>query len=1172
MAENKENNTDNNEGQEGAAVNQIDGKKEITREFGISSFSLNNSTSVFILTLIIVLFGFISFYSMPKELFPEVAFPTVYINTPYPGNSPVDIENLITRQIEKQLKSISGVKKINSTSAQDVSIIVMEFNENVDITAALTDVKDAVDKSKKDLPTDLDNDPLVQEIDVSELPIMVINISGDFEIEKLKDYAEWLEEELEELKEVSKINISGSVDREIQINADLFKMDSRKITFNDIETAIKNENLSMSGGDVLTEGYRRALRVSAEFNNIEDIRNIIVKSEDQNTIYLKDLAEVKDTYVERDSYARLGVSSFPEEGNYPVISLQVVKRSGENLINADDKINKLLADAVGDKLPASLNIAITDNQADRMNLQLDNLVNSIISGIILVVLVLLFFMGLRNAIFVGIAIPLSMLIAFILLGSSGNTINTMVLFSLILALGMLVDNAIVVIENIYRLMEQGYSPIKAAKEGVGEVAVAIISSTLTTLAAFLPLAFWGGLVGEFMKFLPITLIIVLASSLFVGLVINPVVAGMYMKVDKSQSQAPGKKKKLLIFGLAMITIAIPCYFAFDGNYIVGNLLMISGLFTLLNAFAFRPAAFWFQNTLLVKLEEIYLNTLKFALAGFRPYVFFGGTVIFLFLSLMMFTANAPKVLFFPDNQPNYIYVYAEAPLGTDVETTNMITRELEDKVFEALKPYSHVVKSIVTNVGRNTSDPQEAITGGSGDITPHKSKISIGFVKYEERGGVSTRDLLKLVGETAKTIPGLKVSTGKENSGPPVGAPINLEIIGDDYVTLIREAEILKNKIDNSGIEGIENLELDIETGKPELLVNIDRTKARRFGLSTAMLAGTMRTAIYGKEVSKYKDGDDDYPIQLRLADKYRYNISVLHDQRLTYRDNKGKFHQIPVSAVADLEYSSTYGSVKRKDLDRMVTLSSNVIEGFNANEVVAEMKTLLADHELPDGYQFKFTGQQEEQAESFAFLVKALLIAVCSIFMILVSQFNSTVKPFIIIGSVVFSLIGVFLGMTAMGDDFVIIMTGIGIISLAGVVVNNAIVLIDYIDLTRERKRKELGISEDVHLDKENFIECLVEGGYTRLRPVLLTAITTVLGLVPLATGFNIDFYGMFASFEPQIFVGGENADFWGPMAWTVIYGLVFATFLTLVIVPVMYLISDRIIFRVKKLTGKAH
>jgi multidrug efflux pump subunit AcrB len=1146
-------------------MDQPNEKKHITREFGLTSFAVNNSTSIFILIGIIVIFGLLSYRSMPKEQFPEIVIPTVYINTPYPGNSPVDIENLVTRHIEKQLKAIKGVKKINSTSSQDISVIVIEFNENVKIGDALTDVKDAVDKAKKDLPSDLDNDPVVQEIDLTEIPIMSINLSGDFEISKLNEYAEWLQDELETLTEVSKVQITGSVDREIQVNADLYKMDARKVTFGDIETAIATENLTISGGDILTEGYRRSLRVSADLKSVKDLENIVIKAEDQSdVVYLKDVAEVKDSYVERQSFARLATNEFAIKGNYPVVSLRVIKRSGENLINADRKINTMLEDAKKSKLPSNLAIVVADNQADNMNTQIDNLENSIISGMILVVLVLMFFMGLRNALFVGIAIPLSMLLSFMVLNVSGNTINIMVLFSLILALGMLVDNAIVVIENTYRLKEQGFSNLRAAKEGAGEVAFPIISSTLTTLAAFLPLAFWGGVIGEFMKFMPITLIIVLSSSLVVGLIINPVVAARFMKVDRGKEQPA--KKKLTILGLALLTLAIPSYFLFS-TYTVANLLMLGAIIALLNAYFFKPAAYWFQNRLLTRIEFLYLRTLRFALRGKNPYGFFIGAFVLFVGSIAVFVANQPLVFLFPENEPNNIYVYAEAAQGTDVLTTDQYARDMEKQLFKLLEPYKDAVKFVITNVGKGTSDPT---AGPVADFTPHKFKISVGFVKFNERNGVSTRQIMREISEATANIPGLVVTTDKENAGPPVGKPVNIEVTGDDYITLIEQAEIIKNKIDRSGIAGLDGLKLEVETGKPELLVEIDRDKARMLGLSTNILAMTLRTAIYGKEVSKFKDGDDDYPIQLRLADQYRYDISALNNQRITYRDNKGKFNQIPVSAVATFEYGTTFGAVKRKNLDRMIEVSANVVEGYNPNQIVEAIKDLLSNHEMPEGYAFKFTGEQEEQAESVAFLMQALLIAVCAIFMILVSQFNSTIKPFIIICQVLFSLIGVFLGMTFMKDDFIIIMTGVGIISLAGIVVNNAIVLIDYTDLVRQRRRQALGLPDDVHLPKEEFIDCLMEAGFARLRPVLLTAITTVLGLIPLAVGFNIDFFGLFSSFSPAIYWGGENADFWGPMAWTVVYGLTFTTFLTLVIVPVMYLISDDMVVFSKKIVGK--
>lgn len=1134
------------------------------RDFWLSKLALENSTSVFILAIIIFVFGIVSYLQTAKELYPEIVMPQIYVNTIYPGNSPADMENLITRPIEKEIKSIKGVTEINSTSVQDVSAIVVEFEEDVEVSEALTDVKDAVDKAKSELPSDLDNDPVVQELDFSDTPVMFVNLSGDFEVDKLKEYAEYLQDEIEELTEISEVEITGDVDREIQINADLYRMEAMKVSFSDIESAIANENLTLSGGDILTNGNRRSIRIVGEFTAARQLEDIIIKSEEQRPIYLRDVAEVKDTYEEREGYARLAKSDFITEGNAPVISLLVKKRSGENLLDADEKIKEILAEAKAEILPENLDVVITNEQSDDIRSQLSNLLNSIISGVILVVMVLLFFMGLRNAMLVGAAIPLSMLITFIILNFSGVTMNIVVLFSLILALGMLVDNAIVVIENIYRLLEEGMPPMQAAREGVGEVALPIIFSTATTLGAFVPLAFWGGILGEFMKYMPITLIIVLSSSLFVGLVINPVFTKEFAKVKKLDTTAGQRRRQAQILALIGAGLAAALYAgiltgALDMSYTLPNLLTTFVVVTFANVYLLTPAADWFQNTLLVQIENLYLNTLRFFLKGFRPVLLIVGMFLLMGGSGALMVANAPAVEFFPEGDPNEVYVYIELPLGTDVEVTNRFVRDVEERLFEAMTPYQSIITSIVTNVGEATNDPTKgSVTGGG--AKSYRCKITMAFKEFKLRGDVSSGEAMKKVSETLAGIPGVKITTGRDQGGPPTGRPLSIELVGEDYPVLLEEADKLKKAIEGMKIPGIDQLEVEAETGKPELILNIDREKALKYGLSTGFIGSTIRTALFGKEVSKFKDGDDDHPIQLRLADKYRYDLNNLMNQRITFRDNRGKYHQIPISAVADIEYSSSLGEIKRKDLDRLVIVSSNVKEGYNANEIVMQVKSMMESYELPEGYTYRFGGEQEEQAKSMAFLSRAFAMALAAIFFLLVSQFNSFTKPFIIFMSILFSTTGVFLGLFIFRDNFVIIMTSVGIISLAGVVVNNAIVLIDYIDLTRERRRRELGLREGERLPNDELIECLVKGGYTRLRPVLLTAITTVLGLIPLATGFNIDFFRLYAEFNPDIFIGGDNAAVWGPMAWTVIYGLTFATFLTLVVVPAMYLVIDQL------------
>lgn len=1119
--------------------------KKVTREFGLSSLAINNRTSVIILTFIIVIMGVLSYSSMPKENFPEVVVPTIYVGTPYPGNSPVDIENLVTRPIEKEIKGISGLDNVSSTSIQDYSTVIVEFTPDVDISRALQDVKDAVDQAKSELPSDLDQDPNVFEVNLSDLPIMFINISGEYSLNELKQYAEYLQDEIESLSEIQEAEVRGALEREILIEADPYKMEAMRVSFSDIQNAIAAENVTVSGGNLKAGEFRRSLRVMGEFDNINQIKDVVIKSESGDIVYVQDVAQVRDTYEERSSFAR--------SNSNPVVTLDVVKRNGANVIDASDKIKEIIAEAKEVRYPEGLEIVITNDQSKYTRLQLNNLENSIISGVILVVLVLAFFMNLRNALFVGIAIPMSMFMSFMLLNFFGISINLMVLFSLILALGMLVDNGIVVVENIYRLIEEGYSTVRAAKEGVGEVALPIITSTATTLAAFLPLAFWSGLIGEFMRFLPITLIIVLSSSLFVALVINPVLTALFMKLKTK----PSRKKKMRLMMIAGGIILVAVVFYFIGNFVVANLLMISALLIPFNLYLLSPAIDWFQNVMLTRLESLYTKTVKFALTGIWPYIIFFGTFGLLAFSIMLVVWKSPKVEFFPNSDPDFINIFVEKPIGTAIETTNDLTKDIEDKVFATLEPYDYMVESVISQVGEGASDPTQGPSQGN---TPQKSKITVSFIDYELRQGVSTTALMEDIRDAIGEYPGAQVSVDKNPVGPPVGKPINIEIKGENYEKLIGLVDQIRANIQNANIGGIEELKTDLETGKPELIVDIDREKARRFGLSTSTIATELRTALFGNEISKFKDGEDDFPINLRLKDDYRYDVNALMNQKVTFRDKFGNQKQIPISSVADVRYSSTFGSVKRKDSDRVITIFSNVLDGYNATEINTQIKDVIDDMQLPSGYEISFTGEQQEQEESSQFLIRALLIAVMTIFLIIVAQFNSVTTPFIIMASVLLSTIGVFLGLVVFDMNFVVIMTGIGIISLAGVVVNNAIVLIDYTNLIRERRRAELNIKDDEVLPYGEIINSIVDGGRIRLRPVLLTAITTVLGLIPLAVGLNINFYTLLSDFDPQIYYGGFNADFWGPMAWTVIFGLVFATFLTLVVVPVMYLIVDKI------------
>jgi multidrug efflux pump len=1136
----------------------------MNKEFKISTWSIYNKMTVFVIIAMIFIAGIFSYTSMPREAFPEIVVPEIYVSTPYPGNSALDIEKLVTRPLEKEINGISGVDEIVSTSIEGFSTIQVKFDFSMSPTEALRKVKDKVDAatSDKDFPKDLPADPNVQELNFAELmPIMNINLSGDFSMDQLKEYGEYLEEEIEKVPEISKVDIRGIQDKEIEISVDLYKMETSQISFNDIAMAIQNENMTVSGGDLLENGIRRNVRVIGEFKSAKEIENTIVKQENNNIVYLRDIAVVSFKEQEKQSFAR--------EFSQPVLMLDVTKRGGENLINASEQIDVILAKAKEEYFPTNLNVSKTNDQTNDTKTMVADLENSIILGIILVVLVLLFFLGIRNALFVGIAIPLSMFMSFIILSALGVTLNTMVLFSLVIALGMLVDNGIVVVENVYRLLDEGYSKIDAAKYGVGEVAMPIIASTATTLAAFLPLAFWPGMMGEFMRYLPITLIIVLSSSLFVALLINPMLTSVYMKIKEDEVNF----KKILIYSSALFAVGV--LFIIGGlsssskiMNAIGLLLALAGLLRVINTKFLSPATEWFQTIFLPRLEVFYERTLVYTLKGKRPRWFFLGTFGLLFFSFVLFAIFPPKVLFFPETPPKQVFVYIEYPIGTDIEVTNNLSVDIENKIQEYLKKYevngkNQIITSVIGQVGEGTSDPNQGQQGGT---TPNKARITVDFVKFMDRGEVNTDNVLIEIRQLLKNFPGVNITVDRPSDGPPTGAPVNIEISGDDYEELLATSENIKQYINDANILGIEELSLDVEQGKPELPFIIDRQKARSLNISTGQIGDAIRTSLFGKEVSTFKDGEDDYPINIRLMDKYRYNKETLLNQKITFRNaSNGKIVQVPVSAVAYSETSSTFSAVKRKELNRVITIFSNVLEGYNATEINDQIKKVMENYNLPKNVSVSFTGEQEKQAEEMAFLSKALLIAVFLIFLILVGQFNSTSTPIIISLSVLLSLIGVLLGLIIFRMEFVIMMTMIGIISLAGIVVNNAIVLIDYTNLILIRKREELGLEEGT-LSKELIYESIVEGGKTRLRPVLLTAITTILGLLPLAIGININFMTLFTEFDPQFYIGGENVAFWGPMSWTIIFGLTFATFLTLIIVPIMYSLINNLKVRLNR------
>ena len=1137
--------------------------KNTYKEFSISSWAIDNKMTVYVITAIILLSGLFAYYSMPREAFPEIIETKIYVSSVNPGNAAEDVEKFITEPLEEEFNDIAGIKEITSTTLQDYSIIIVEFEEDIDVNVAKTKVKDKVDlvKAETTWPT-LDNgakvEPNIFDLNISEeQPILNINLTGDFQVQQLKDYAEHLQDKIELLPQIKEATIRGAEEQEVEVAVDIYKMTASKVSFDNIINAIRSENNTISAGNVITDGLRKNIRVLGEIQDPKELNNIVVKRDGGN-IFLKDIATVR--FKEKDP------TTFAREYGQPVVMLDVKKRAGKNMIEAVESIKKIVAEEEANYYPESLHISLTNDQSIKTANQVDDLVNNIIFGVILVVVVLMFFLGFRNALFVGFAIPLSMFMSLTILSSLGFTLNTMVLFGLVMGLGMLVDNGIVVVENVYSLMDQGMPRIKAAKQGLGEIAWPIIASTATTLAAFFPLGLWPGTIGKFMIYFPITLSVVLSSSLFVALIINSMLTSRFMKTEEEDMSKKSLIRNSLILSIIGVIMLIVGFVIDSGGFRgIGNLLLLLAIMLWAYKYFLAGAVRYFQFESLRKLENTYERFLKYALRGKKAYAFFFGTVIMLFLSFVLVGIAQPNVLFFPENQPNQIITYIEYPEGTAIEKTNQLTKQIEQRIFDAIKKYedadgyNFMVESAISQVGQGAGNPQT--DGGQSNEMPHKGKVTLSMRDFKLRRGVKSSTVLSEVREAVKGFPGASVIVEKDAAGPPVGYPINIEISGEDYEEMLLAAENMRTYIEGLGIGGIEELKLDVNKSKAELGVTVSREKAGQLGISTVAVGQTLRRSVYGEEASTYKEGDDDYEINVRFNEDYRYDENALFNQPVTFRNNQGQIIQVPISALVDKKSSSAFSAIKRKDLKRVITLYSNVLteQGFNATEIVGQLKNELAGYDLPSGISYSFTGEQEEQADNMSFLLMALGIAMGSILLILVAQFNSLSKPVIILMAVVLSLVGVFLGLIIFQMDFVILMTMMGIISLAGIVVNNAIVLIDYTQILIDRKKEELGVEDDDYLTKEEYFKLTVAGGKSRLRPVLLTAITTVLGLIPLAVGLNIDFFGLFTDYDPAVYIGGDNVIFWGPLAWTVIFGLVFATFLTLVIVPVMFYLTNR-------------
>ncbi|SKB53090.1 efflux RND transporter permease subunit [Maribacter arcticus] len=1141
-------------------------QKNADKEFSLSSWAIDNPSVIYVMIGIFLWLGFNAYMAMPREDFPEIVETKIYISTPYPGNTAEDIEKLITDPLEDRLKNISNVVEVTSTSQEDYAVLTVEFDEEITVEQAKQKVKDEVDseKASEDWPTfnGAKVEPNVFDLNFSEeVPIMNINFTGDYPVEKLKEYAEYLQDEIEDLPEIKKADIRGAQNKEVEVAVDIYKMMAAKISFQDVISAISNGNMTMSAGNLKTVGQRRTIRILGEIENPNELKNFVVKSEN-GAVYLKDIASINFKAKDKTTYAR--------EFGDNVVMLDVKKRAGRNSISAADKIKEIVKNEKANYFPPDLNISIANDSSTRTLNQVDDLVNNIIFGIILVVTVLMFFLGFRNALFVGFAIPMSMFMSFVILSWLGYTLNTMILFGMIMGLGMLVDNGIVVVENVYRLMDEGMPRIDAAKKGIGEIAYPIIISTATTVAAFVPLGLWPGIFGQFMIYFPITLSVVLGSSLFVAIFMNSMLVSKFMSTDEKELTLKQLIRMSVILGV-LGTLILVFGGAMRG---LGSVLILTGIMFWAYKYVIKGTAIKFQKKTMSRFENWYERRLKHALNGRNVYLYFGFTFMSLIGVFVLFyfslISGRTKIEFFPDNKPNEIYVYVEYPEGTSIEKTNEITLEVEKQVYAIMDDEKYkkngenfMMASAVSVVGEGAGNP--LTDGGSSAEMPHKGKVTVNFSEFKYREGLNTEDIRGRVQAALQGIyPGVAISVEKDANGPPAGFPINIELEGKDYDELINTAEDIKNFINTKNIAGIEELKIDVNKGKPSMQVIVDREKAGELGVAVGQVGNQLRRSIFGEKAGVYKEDGDDYDINIRFNEDLRYNKSALFNQNIIFRDPaNGQIKEIPISAVATEKNTSGFSAIKHRDGKRVVTVYSGLKPGFtDAGAIVSEIQREMQSFEgTPDTIKIDYTGQLEEQEKQQAFLVGAFFSGLGLIMLILIFQFGGISKPLIIMIAIFLSFIGVFGGLMITGWSFVIMMTMMGIISLAGIVVNNGVVLLDYTQILVDRKKVRLGMDDSDLLTIDDATDSMIVGGKARLRPVILTAITTVLGLIPLAIGLNIDFFSLFSEFNPKIYIGGDNVIFWGPLAWTVIFGLIVATFLTLIIVPVLF----NIVYRIK-------
>ncbi len=1085
----------------------------------IASFFIDKYKVTFFLVAIVIIWGVGAFSRMPRELSPEIILPYGIVTAVYTGAAPDEIESLVTDIIEPKLMELDNVKSIRSTSAFGYSSVVVEFETGTDIDDAIQEMREKV--SAANLPDDVET-PSVMSLKTNESPIITINIGGDYNPVELKKIADNIKTEIEKINNVSDVTIIGGIEREIKINVNPEMLKVYGITLDTIRSAIAASNINFPGGNLELDNKNYNIRTISKIEEIDEFQKIVIKYIGNNPLFLKDIAVIEDGYADIKSYSRLYQNAEGSEKSISnTIAISVKKKESADIIKTSASVKKAIEQMRGKTYPENLQVFTTGDMAKYVDDELMKVIGNASSGLILVIIVLFIFIGLKESLVVAVVIPLTILITFGLMKYNNMTLNTITLFSLILAVGMIVDNGIVIMENIDRLRGLGVNNKIAAKAATNQIAPAVMASTLTTLGAFFPLILTTGIMGEFIKGIPLTVIYALSASFFVAITVTPSLCAMVLKNDENRKKK-SKFRETIINIISIVFVVLLSMLAFeDGKQDGINLTLLSFVSAAFFGMLMYYKLFATKNVEVEKSPIIrkYAEFLEWIIISTKRKVMVIIIVICsLVASLSLLVTGVLKVEMFSSTDNTALYINFEAEKGTKIDRTKSIVEEAEKELFKIPE-----IKAFVSNIGITGADTSGGFGLSSMGDTPNIARISVDLVEKEERNRTSM-DIAEELREKIKKIPGAKISISEESSGPPSGSAVTIKLLSEN-MDILKEYSSVVEKIVKQDKNTL-NVENSLVEGAPEVQIKINKERASAFGLSTVGIAMDIRNTINGVKSTTFKNNQEEIDVVIRTTNS---NLKTIDDlNNIYFYSYMGT--PIPASQVIELEVGKSYSGISHEDTKRIAQISADLKTNANAVEVTNAIKTEIDKNKLPNNLEVKYGGETEEITESFTNMMSNMGIAVIIIFTILVIQFNSISQPLLILATLPLALIGVMPGLVITGNNFGFV-AFVGVVALAGIVVNNAIILIDYINYLRN-SGYELN-------------DAIIKTGMTRFIPVMATTITTVGGIIPM-------------SLQDEMF---------GSLGYTIIFGLSVSTILTLIVIPIMYsLLEGRRIKKAKK------